>query len=65
MDNKYNDNNNEPRIGMIGVIIISTILSMIITVIIGKITDCNTGILYGIEVVVFFILVPIVLFLAR
>lgn len=62
MENNGN-NGQEPKIGVLGVLIISTILSIIIAGIVNYATDLNSGGIMLVEFIAFIIIFLVVLFI--
>lgn len=58
-----NNNNQEPKIGVLGVLIISTVLSIIVAGIINYATDLNSGGIMLVEFIAFIILFLVVSFI--
>lgn len=57
-----NNNNQEPKIGVLGVLIISSILAIIIAGIVNYATDWNDGAIMFVMFIASIILFPIVMF---
>ena len=60
-ENNYN--NQEPKIGVLGVLVISTLLSIIVAGIVNYATDWNDGAIMLVEFIAFIILFLIVSFI--